>query len=37
MTIGDCIDYIEEFVQINNPDKEDKKSRKATQEDFNAF
>ncbi|UNP79065.1 hypothetical protein MN033_08965 [Bacillus nitratireducens] len=37
MTIGDCLDYIEEFVQISNPEKEDKKSRKATQEDFDAF
>lgn len=35
MTIGMCIDYMEEVVNINSPDK--KKCRKATQADFDSF
>lgn len=35
MTIGDCFDYIAEYAEMKNPEKE--KVRKATQEDFNAF
>lgn len=35
MTIGMCIDYMEELVEINNPNKS--KSRKATQADFDSF
>ncbi|MFJ8529634.1 hypothetical protein [Bacillus sp. NPDC094106] len=35
MTIGNCLDYIETFLELNNPKKET--VRKATQKDFNAF
>ncbi|PFI17453.1 hypothetical protein CN938_22300 [Bacillus thuringiensis] len=37
MTIGDCLDYIDEYVEIQNPQKEKQNTRKATQDDFNAF
>jgi hypothetical protein len=36
MTVGMVLDYIQEFIDQNNPNKE-KKPRKATQEDFDAF
>ncbi|NIA60626.1 hypothetical protein G5716_24555 [Bacillus pacificus] len=35
MTIGDCFDYIAEFAEMENPDKE--KVRKANQKDFDSF
>ncbi|EJQ19482.1 hypothetical protein IE5_03480 [Bacillus cereus BAG3X2-2] len=35
MTIGDCFDYIGEFAEMENPDKE--KTRKANQKDFDSF
>ncbi|WP_180269497.1 hypothetical protein [Clostridium paraputrificum] len=35
MTIGMCIDYMEEVVSNNSSDK--KKCRKATQADFDSF
>lgn len=35
MTVGMCLDYIQEYVNSRNPEKARK--RKATQEDFNAF
>jgi hypothetical protein len=35
MTIGMCLDYIEEFLEQQQPQKE--KSRKATQADFDSF
>lgn len=35
MTIGMCIDYMEEVVSNNSPDK--KKCRKAIQADFDSF
>lgn len=35
MTIGDCFDYIAEFAEMENPDKE--KTRKANQKDFDSF
>lgn len=35
MTIGMCLDYIEEYVDMNNPKKV--KNRKASQSDFDAF
>jgi len=35
MTIGDCIDYIEEYIEMNKPSKE--KRRQATQADFDKF
>jgi hypothetical protein len=36
MTVGMVLDYIEEFIDHNNPKKQ-KRSRKATQQDFDAF
>jgi hypothetical protein len=36
MTVGMVLDYIEEYIDHNNP-KGKKKSRKATQQDFDAF
>ena len=35
MTVGDCFDYIAEFAELENPDKE--KVRKAGQKDFDLF
>ncbi|WP_280524660.1 hypothetical protein [Thermoactinomyces vulgaris] len=38
MTVGMCLDYIEEYVKMNNPKKKQTKpARKATQADFDAF
>jgi hypothetical protein len=36
MTVGMVLDYIQEFIDHNNPEKE-KKERKATQQDFDSF
>lgn len=36
MTIGQCLDYIENYVEIKTGKKEEK-VRKATQDDFDAF
>lgn len=35
MDVGDCLDFIQEWVDFNNPEKENK--RKATQTDFDSF
>lgn len=35
MTIGMCLDYIDEYVEMQNPKK--KKARRATQSDYDAF
>lgn len=35
MTVGMCLDYIEEYVDMNNPKKVRK--RKANQSDFDRF
>lgn len=35
MTVGMCLDYIEEYVDMSNPKKS--KNRKATQSDFDSF
>ena len=35
MTIGMCLDYIEEYIEMNNP--ADQKIRKASQSDFDNF
>lgn len=37
MTIGDCLDYIDEYVELRNPKKEKENTRTATQDDFNNF
>lgn len=36
MTIGMCIDYMEEVIEMNNGEKKPK-VRKATQADFDSF
>lgn len=36
MTIGFCLDFIEEWIEQNNPKKEEP-ARKATQEDMDNF
>jgi hypothetical protein len=36
MTVGMVLDYIQEYVDHHNP-KKNKKPRKATQQDFDAF
>ncbi len=36
MTIGECLDYVENYVNIKTGKQEDK-VRKATQEDFDSF
>lgn len=35
MTIGMCLDYIDEYVEQKNPNKN--RIRKATQDDFDKF
>ncbi|MGG3888646.1 hypothetical protein [Metabacillus fastidiosus] len=35
MTIGMCLDFIDEYVELNNPKKE--KVRRASQNDFDSF
>ena len=35
MTIGMCLDYVEEYVEYNNPNSE--KSREAQQRDMDLF
>lgn len=35
MTIGDCLDYIQEYIDQNKKSKSN--VRKATQEDFDSF
>jgi hypothetical protein len=37
MTVGMVLDYIQEYIDVNNPKKKTKKKRKATQQDFDAF
>jgi len=36
MTIGECLDYIENYVDVKNG-KQEKTTRKANQDDFDAF
>lgn len=36
MTIGECLDYIENYVDIKNG-KQEETVRKANQDDFDAF
>ncbi|MEK4655942.1 MULTISPECIES: hypothetical protein [Bacillus] len=35
MTVGDCFDYISEFAEMENPQKD--KVRKANQKDYDSF
>lgn len=35
MTVGMCLDYIDEYVEQKNPKK--KRTRKASQDDFDKF
>lgn len=38
MTIGMCLDYVDEYVEMTNPKKKKKaKVRKANQDDFDKF
>ena len=37
MTIGMCLDFIDEYADLNNPKKQKSKSRKANQKDFDSF
>ncbi|PEQ05497.1 hypothetical protein CN585_15680 [Bacillus toyonensis] len=37
MTIGMCLDYIDDYIEMQNPSKDREKERKASQEDFNNF
>ena len=37
MTIGMVLDYIDEYLETKNPNKEKKKVRKASQADFDMF
>lgn len=38
MTVGMVLDYIQEYIDVNNPKKKKKiRTRKATQQDFDAF
>ena len=36
MTIGECLDYVEEYIDIKNGKREEK-ARKPTQDDFDSF
>jgi uncharacterized protein YbdZ (MbtH family) len=35
MSIGNCLDYVQEWIDMQNPKK--KRKRKATQADFDNF
>jgi hypothetical protein len=38
MTVGNCLDYVQEYIETQNPKKQKKRStRKASQADFDAF
>lgn len=37
MTIGMCLDYIDEYVEQKDPNKKSEKVRQATQDDFDNF
>lgn len=38
MTVGMVLDYIQEYIDVNNPKKKKQRStRKATQQDYDAF
>lgn len=38
MTIGMCLDYMDEWIEINNRNNEDnKQARRATQSDYDNF
>ncbi|RMB04376.1 hypothetical protein ATH33_0844 [Thermoactinomyces vulgaris] len=37
MTITMCLDYIEEYVEMNNPKKHKQSVKRSTQADFGAF
>ncbi|MEA0556079.1 hypothetical protein U1P98_18665 [Lysinibacillus irui] len=38
MTFGMCLDYIEQYLEMKNPNKKQKKNvRKASQADFDSF
>lgn len=38
MTIGNCLDYIDEWIELHDSSKEkEEKARKATQSDFDSF
>ncbi|MGG4180791.1 hypothetical protein ABEW03_16030 [Virgibacillus pantothenticus] len=36
MTIGECLDYVENYVNIKNG-KQEEKIKQATQDDFDSF
>ncbi|GGJ62032.1 hypothetical protein GCM10007111_25180 [Virgibacillus kapii] len=36
MTIGSCLDFVDEYIEQRKPDKE-KKARQAKQADFDSF
>ncbi|MCF3941566.1 hypothetical protein LZD48_00175 [Oceanobacillus sp. APA_J-2(6-2)] len=36
MTIGECLDYVENYVDIKSG-KQEEKTRRATQDDFDSF
>jgi hypothetical protein len=37
LTVGMVLDYIREFIEYRNPKKDQVKTRKATQADFDSF
>lgn len=37
MTIGMCMDFIEEYVDMNDPKRRKKRVRRAQQSDFDNF
>jgi len=37
MTIGMCLDYVDEYIEKTNPKKRPKIARRATQADFDNF
>lgn len=37
MTIGMCLDYVEEYVEIHDPKRSKSRSRRATQVDYDSF
>ena len=37
MTVGMCLDFIDEYTSHKNPDKQKEKTRNATQSDYDSF
>jgi hypothetical protein len=37
MTVGMCLDYVDDYIEMNDPKRNKSKVRKAGQSDFDSF